>query len=174
MKFKPSRHLCCSRVVIVDFARLNAVREIHYFEKQNCFFYELILLWSDNTNQIMQNPIQKLRQSSIFFEKPGFLSEKLKNLTSSNYHRVQCFLLKLHTCVLLTNVYKSVFGIFFILFRSWVICKNRKDLVSTHSFLTFLLVTQDLNKIRNIPNTFLWIFFSRKPVQNFRKKYQTL
>ena len=26
----------------------------------------------------MQNPIQKISQSSIVFEKPGFLSEKLK------------------------------------------------------------------------------------------------
>ena len=35
----------------------------------------------------MQNPIQKVRQSSIVFEKPGILSEKLKTLTSSNYNR---------------------------------------------------------------------------------------
>ena len=37
----------------------------------------------------MKNPIKKFRQSSIVFEKPGILSEKLKTLTSSNYHRVQ-------------------------------------------------------------------------------------
>ena len=35
----------------------------------------------------MQNPIQKFRQSSIVFKKPGFLSEKLKILPSSNEHR---------------------------------------------------------------------------------------
>ena len=35
----------------------------------------------------MQNPIQKVRQSSIVFEKPGILSEKLKTLTSSSYNR---------------------------------------------------------------------------------------
>ena len=34
----------------------------------------------------MQNPMQKYRQSSIVFEKPGLLSEKLKTLTSSNYN----------------------------------------------------------------------------------------
>ena len=72
----------------------------------------------------MQNPIQKFRESSIVFEKPGILSEKLKILTSSNYPTVQYFLLKLRTRFLLTNVYKSVCGIFFILFRSSVICKN--------------------------------------------------
>ena len=55
------------------------------------FFYGLILLWFDNINKVMQNPIQKFRQSSIVFEKSGFLSEKLKTLTSSNYHRVLMF-----------------------------------------------------------------------------------
>ena len=39
----------------------------------------------------MQNSIKKIRQSSTVFEKPGFLSEKLKILTSSNYNRVQYF-----------------------------------------------------------------------------------
>ena len=90
----------------------------------------------------MRNPIQKFRQSSAVFEKPGFWSEKLKTLTSSNYHRVQYFWLKLCTHFLLTNVYKRVIGIFFIFVQIYfdqvllrVICKNKKDLVSTHSFL---------------------------------------
>ena len=103
----------------------------------------------------MQNFLQKFRQSSIVFEKPGILSEKVKTLRSSNYHRVQNFLLKLRTPFLLTNVYERVFGIFFILFRSWVICKNQKDLVSAHSFFIFLLITQDLNEIKNPENPFL-------------------
>ena len=47
-------------------------------------------------------------------------------MTSSNCHRVQYFLLKLHTSFLLTNVYKRVFRIFFIFFRSSVSCKNKK------------------------------------------------
>ena len=66
----------------------------------------------------MQNTIQKFRQSSIVFEKPGILSENLEILTSSNYSTVQYFLLKRRTRFLLTNVYKSVCGIFLILFRS--------------------------------------------------------
>ena len=33
----------------------------------------------------MQNTIQKVRQSSIFFEKLGILSENLESLTSSNH-----------------------------------------------------------------------------------------
>ena len=45
----------------------------------------------------MKYLIQKFRQSSIVFEKPGCLSKKLKTLTSCNYHRVYFFLLKLRT-----------------------------------------------------------------------------
>ena len=41
----------------------------------------------------------------------------MKTLTSSNYHRVQYFLLKLRTRFLLTNLYKSY---------SWVIRKHKK------------------------------------------------
>ena len=80
-------------------------------------FYGLILLQFDNSNQIMQDQIQKLRQSSIVFEKPVILSGKVKTLTSSNYHKLN-ILLELRTRILLTNVYKSVFKIFFILSRS--------------------------------------------------------
>ena len=74
----------------------------------------------------MQNPIQKSRQSSIVFEKPGILPGNLRSFTSSSYPTIQYFLLKLCTCLLLTNVYKRVRRIFFILFRSWVIYKNQK------------------------------------------------
>ena len=52
----------------------------------------------------MQIAIQKFRQSSIVFEKPGILSENLKTLTSSKYPTVQHFLRKLPTRVLLIIV----------------------------------------------------------------------
>ena len=45
-------------------------------------------------------------------QKAGILCENLKTLTSSTYPRVQHFLLKLHTCFLLTIVYKRVCKIF--------------------------------------------------------------
>ena len=61
----------------------------------------------------MQNAIQKFRQSSIVFGKPGILSENLKTLTSSNYPTVQYFLLKLRTRFLLANVCERVCGILF-------------------------------------------------------------
>ena len=96
----------------------------------------------------MQNTIQKFRQSSIVFEKPGILSENLKTLTSSNYPTVQYFLLKLRTRFLLTNVYKKVCGVFLLYLDLELFSKIKKHLVSTHLFLTLLLVTQDLNKIK--------------------------
>ena len=48
--------------------------------------------------------MQKFKQNSIVFEKPGTWSENLTTLTSSNYPTVQYFLLKLRTRFLLTNV----------------------------------------------------------------------
>ena len=52
----------------------------------------------------MQNAIQKFRQSSNVFEKPGILFENSKTLTSSNYPTVQHLLLKRHTRFLLIIV----------------------------------------------------------------------
>ena len=48
--------------------------------------------------------------------------------------------------------------------------KIKKELVSTHSFFTLLIITQDLNKIKKIPHTLLWTLLSRKRVQSFSKK----
>ena len=71
----------------------------------------------------MQNLIPKLRQTSIISKKPDFLSEKLKTLTSSKYHRFYYFWLKLCTRFLLSNAYKRVWGIF--LFCLDLECKTR-------------------------------------------------
>ena len=68
----------------------------------------------------MQNTIQKFRQSSIAFEKPGISSENLIPLTSSNYPSVQYFWLNLCTRFLLTiNNSRSI--------------QNKKN--STHTFV---------------------------------------
>ena len=81
----------------------------------------------------MQNPIQKFRQSSAVFEKPGILSENLKTLTSSNNPTVQYFE-TLHTFPTYQCLQKDVW-IFFILFRSSVINKNVKnECIGTRSF----------------------------------------
>ena len=103
----------------------------------------------------MQNAIQKFRQSSIVFEKPGILSENLETLTRSNYPIVQYFLMKLHTCFLFTNVYTKGCVRFFKFYLDLeLFAKMKKDLVSTHSLFTLLLITQDLNKIKKIPHIF--------------------
>ena len=103
----------------------------------------------------MQNPIQKFRQSSIVFEKPVILSENLKTLTSSNYPTVEYFLLKLRTRFLLANVYKRVCG---ILLDLELFAKIKKDLVSTHSLFTLLLVTQDLLKTKKSHTSFCRLY----------------
>ena len=104
----------------------------------------------------MQNAIQKFRQSSIAFKKPGILAENLKTLTSFNYPTVQYFLLKLCTCFLLTNVYKRVCGIFFILFRSWVICKNwKRPGFYTLVFYTFINNSRSKQNKKNPTHPFV-------------------
>ena len=75
----------------------------------------------------MQNSIQKFSQTSIVFNKPDILSRKLKTLTSFNC-RVEYFLLKFCPHFLFTSVYKRVFGILFILFRSCSFCLDLSDL----------------------------------------------
>ena len=95
----------------------------------------------------MQNNIQKFRQISIVFEKPGIVSENSKTLTGSNDPTVQYFFLKLRTRILRINVYKRVCGVFLILDLE-LFANILKDLVSTHSFFTLLLIIQDLNKIK--------------------------
>ena len=85
----------------------------------------------------MQNAVQKFRQSSIVFEKPGILFENLKTLTSSNYPTVQYFLLKLRTRFLLTNVYKRVCGIFLFYLDLALFAKIKKDRFLHTRFLHF-------------------------------------
>ena len=81
----------------------------------------------------MQNTIQKFRQSSIVFEKPGILSENVKTLTNSNYPTVQYFLFSTYQYL------QKCVGGFFISFRYWVICKYLKRPASyTQVFYTFI------------------------------------
>ena len=117
----------------------------------------------------MQNLIEKFRKSSIVFEKPGILSEKLKTLTSSNYHSAENFLLKFLTCQCLQ---KDVWD-FFLDFQ--LFAKIRKGLVSTHSqkpVFTFLLITQDLyTKFKKSETCFCRYWLSWECMQNVSKKY---
>ena len=51
-------------------------------------FMEWFFLQFGNTNQVIQSSIPKFRQNPIISEKPDYLTEKLKTLTSFNYHKV--------------------------------------------------------------------------------------
>ena len=84
----------------------------------------------------MQNTIQKLKQSSIIFEKPGIFSKNLKTLTSS-------------------NVYRKVCGTFFISIRSWVTCKTlKRPGFYTLVFYTFINISRSKQN-KKIPHTLL-------------------
>ena len=69
---------------------------------------------------------------------------------------------------------KECAGLFLFYLHLELFAKIKKDLVSTKSFFTLLLMTQDLSKVKKIPHTLLYTLLSRKRVQNFSKKYLTL
>ena len=109
----------------------------------------------------------------MFSRNQAFCMKNIKLWQAPTTIRVQHFLLKLCTGFLLTNVYKRLFEIFFLFCLDLELyAKIKKDLVSTHSLFTFLLITQDLNKIKKPPKTLLLTFLSMKHVQNFSKRFQ--
>ena len=103
----------------------------------------------------MQNPKQKFRPSSTVFEKPAILSENWKLWRAPATIEFNNFVENLHTFFLLTNDYKRVFRIFLFCLDLELFAKIKKDLVSTHSQKPGLSITQNLKKIKNIPNTLL-------------------
>ena len=106
----------------------------------------------------MRNPIQKFRQSSIVFEKPGFLSDNLKNWTISNYTTVQYFCGNFAHVSYLPMSIKGCSGSFLFCLYLELFANTKKDLVSTNLFFTFLLIIQDLNKIKKkLEHTFVTI-----------------
>ena len=65
----------------------------------------------------MQNAIQKFRQSSIVFEKPGIFSENSKTLRSSNYPTVQYFFAETsHKFSTYHSLKKGVCGFFYFIY----------------------------------------------------------
>ena len=84
--------------------------------------------------------MQKFRESSIVFEQPGIFSGKLKTLTSSNYRRVEYFLLQFCAGFPLTNVYKRLFGISFFLLDLELFAKLKKEVVSIHLLTLFSII----------------------------------
>ena len=79
----------------------------------------------------MQYSIQKFRQSSIVFDSPNISAENLKDLTSSIHPKVQHVQLKLRTGFLLTNICKTVFGIFLFCLDLALFANIKKKIPST-------------------------------------------
>ena len=80
----------------------------------------------------MQNPIQKFRERSAVFEKPGILSEKSKTL-SSPITKLRILLLKLYTRIPPTNIYKTACSRFLFCVDLELFAEIKKDLFPTHS-----------------------------------------
>ena len=63
---------------------------------------------------------------------------------------------------------KVCVGFFLFCLDLELFAKIKKDLVSTYSFFTLLLITQDLNKIKKIPHTL--VVGARQSFQFFTQK----
>ena len=96
----------------------------------------------------MKNPIKNFRQSSNVFEKPGILSGNLKTLTSSKYPTAQNVWWNFAHVYYLPMSTKGCVWSFLFYLDFKLFAATKKDLISTHSFFTLLLITQDLNKIK--------------------------
>ena len=89
----------------------------------------------------MQNPIQKSRQSSIVFEKPGILPGNLRSFTSSSYPTIQYFLLKLSTLYYLPMSIKGCVGFFLFCLDLELFTKIKKYLVIVLTMRNILEIT---------------------------------
>ena len=87
----------------------------------------------------MQNVVQKFRQSSIVFEKPGILSKNEKTLTSSATLQFNIFCRNFaHVCYLTMSTKRGL-GFFQFCLDLELLINMWKNVVSTHSFLTFFI-----------------------------------
>ena len=94
----------------------------------------------------MQNPVQKSWQSSLVVETPGILSENLKILTlelelTTLQFNIFCWNFA-HVPYLLMST-KGCVGFFLFFLDLELFAKVKNNRVSTHSFFTLLLITQD-------------------------------
>ena len=93
----------------------------------------------------MQNSTLQFRQSSIISKKPSYLNKKLKNFDELQLPYSLIIFAEIWSSFPLNNVYKRVFRILFMLFRSWVIDKNGIcECVEASSFL-YEQITQILD-----------------------------
>ena len=102
----------------------------------------------------MQNTIIKIRQNSIVFEKPGILPEIWKLWRAATILHFNIFCWNFAHVFYLPMSTEGCVGVLFYLDLE-LFAKIKKELVSTHSFFTLLLITEDLNKIKKIPHILL-------------------
>ena len=130
---------CYTRIVLRVAEQLKMARVVNI----KLPFYELILLWLDNTNQTIQNPIQQSRQSPIAPQETRLPAPKTENPDELQPPQSPISPTETPTqgrpghpspCLDLEP-------------RPWL------HLAPKHSVFAFLLITQDQNKIKKIPNT---------------------
>ena len=117
----------------------------------------------------MQNATQKFRQSSLFSRNQVFCLKIWKlwqaptilqfNIFCWNFTHVSDLSMSTKGC-----------GIFLFQLDLELFAKIRKDLVSTQSCFTLLLITQDLNKIKNSHTRFCRHCLAENVCKKFQQK----
>ena len=104
----------------------------------------------------MQNTIQKFRQSSIVFEKPGILSENLKTFDELPLPYSSIFFAETLHAFSTYQFLQKCFWDFFISFRSCVICKDlKRSGFYTLVFYTFINNSRYKQNRKNPTHTFV-------------------
>ena len=102
----------------------------------------------------MQNPMQKYRQSSNVFEKPGILSKNWKFWRAPTTIEFNNFCWNFAHIFYISMPARGCSGFFkFYLDLKLFKKKIKQDLVYTHSQKPGFSITQDLDKFKIIPNT---------------------
>ena len=116
--------------------------------KWNCFFldwfyYNLIILIKQ-----CKMPYKSLGKALSFLRNQVFCLKIWKLLQAPTILQFNIFCWNVAHVFYLPLSKKVCVGLFKFYFDLELFAKIKKDLVSTHSFFTFLLITQDLNKIK--------------------------
>ena len=121
----------------------------------NCFFmdwfyYDLIILIKER-----ETPYRNLDKALLFSRNQVFCLKNWKLWRDPTPMKFNIFCWKFAHISYLPMSTKWCLWSFLFCLDFELFAKIKKDLVSTQSFFTFLLIIQDLNKIKKIPNTLL-------------------
>ena len=133
-----------AQVIIAFFfkvARAVNLKLVFTFLRTN-FFHNLVVL-----TKLCKIRYLNLGRPLLFPRNQAFCLKNWKFWRAPVTIEFNIFYWKFFTSFLLSNVYKSVHGIFFILFRSWVINQSVKsECVWQPGLFKILNITQDLKK----------------------------